>query len=92
MIIHLHKNFKKSYKKLTESQKNKFKERRNLFMVNEFHPILNNHALSGEYEGYRSINITGDLRVLYKRSFSTNKKDGDLVMFVKIDSHSNLYG
>ena len=85
MIIHLHRNFKKSYKKLTESQKYKFKERRNLFMANEFHPILNNHALSGEYEGYRSINITGDLRVLYRR-------EGEVVIFVTIDSHSNLYG
>lgn len=85
MIVHLHKNFKKGYKKLTESQKNKFKERRDLFMSNEFHPILNNHALSGQYEGYRSINITGDLRVLYK-------KNGEFVMFVKIDTHSNLYG
>lgn len=85
MTIHLHKNFKKTYKKLTEPQKKKFKERRNLFMINEFDPILNNHALSGEYVGYRSINITGDLRVLYK-------KNGDFVTFIKIDSHSNLYG
>ena len=54
-------------------------------MANEFHPILNNHALSGEYEGYRSINITGDLRVLYRR-------EGEVVIFVTIDSHSNLYG
>lgn len=85
MTIHLHKNFKKTYKKLTEPQKKKFKERRNLFMINEFDPILNNHALSGEYVGYRSINIAGDLRVLYK-------KNGDFVTFIKIDSHSNLYG
>ena len=85
MIIHLHKSFKKNYKKLTESQKKKFKDRRNLFLQEEYDPILNNHALSGKYAGYRSINITGDLRVLFK-------KDGDLVMFVKIDTHSNLYG
>lgn len=85
MIIHLHKSFKKNYKKLTESQKKKFKERRTLFMTNEFDQILNNHALSGKYVGYRSINITGDLRVLYK------KEDG-AVMFITIDSHSNLYG
>lgn len=85
MIIHLHKSFKKKYKKLTESQKNKFKERRTLFMTNEFDQILNNHALSGKYQGYRSINITGDIRVLYK-------KEDDLVTFVAIDNHSNLYG
>lgn len=85
MNVRLHKNFKRRYKKLTESQKNRFKERRNLFLKDEFDPILNNHALSGKYTGYRSINVTGDLRVLYIR-------DGDIVIFVTIDSHSNLYG
>lgn len=85
MIVRLHKNFKKRYKKLTEFQKNKFKERRNLFLRDEFDPILNNHALRGKYTGYRSINITGDLRVLYKR-------EGDIVIFVTIGKHSNLYG
>ena len=85
MIVHLHRSFKKKYKRLTESQKKKFKERRNLFLMDEFNSILNNHALSGRYSGYRSINITGDLRVLYKR-------DGNFVIFVTIDTHSNLYG
>lgn len=85
MIVNLHKNFKKHYKKLTESQKRKFKERRDLFMQDEFNPVLNNHALRGKYQGYRSINITGDLRVIYKKEL------GD-VLFVAIGSHSNLYG
>jgi len=91
MIIHLHRNFKKHYKqsfstnkKLTESQKKKFKQRRNLFLQDEFDPILNNHALKGKYEGYRSINIAGDLRVIYKT-------EAEVVIFVTIDSHSNLY-
>lgn len=47
MIIQLHKNFKKQYEKLTDSQKRKFKERRNVFLQDEFNPILNNHALKG---------------------------------------------
>ena len=85
MIVHLHRNFKKQYKRLSESQKNKFKQRRNLFLSDEFDPILNNHALKGKYLGYRSINITGDLRVLYK-------KEGNMMIFTVIDTHSNLYG
>ena len=84
MILRAHKNFKKGYKKLSQSQKNKFKERRNLFLQDEFNPILNNHALTGEYKGYRSINVTGDIRVVFKR-------EDDSVTFIKIDSHSNLY-
>lgn len=85
MIIYLHKNFAKGYRKLTNSQKNKFKERRDIFLRDEYNPILNNHALQGKYEDYRSINISGDLRVIFKRG------END-VIFVAIDSHSNLYG
>lgn len=84
ILIKLHKNFIKQYQKLRLSEKIKFKERRNLFLQDEFNPILNNHPLKGKYLGYRSINITGDLRVIYKRL-------KDYVIFVTIDSHSNLY-
>ena len=85
MNISLHKDFEKQFVKLTPNQQKKFKERRNIFLQEQFHPILNNHALQGKYLGFRSINITGDLRAIFK-------KEGDDVMFVAIDSHSNLYG
>lgn len=85
MRIKLHKHFEKQYKKLKESEKKKFKERRDLFLQDEFSPVLNNHLLKGKYQGYRSINIKGDLRLVYKR-------DGYEVVFVTIDNRSNLYG
>ena len=86
MEIRLHRSFDKDYKKLKLSEKKKFKERRDIFLKDEFDLILNNHLLKGKYQGFRSINITGDLRAVYKR---INK---DIVIFVAIDSHSNLYG
>lgn len=85
MEIKLHRNFEKQYKKLSDSLKQKFKERRNLFLRNQFDPILNNHALTGKYGGFRSINITGDIRVIFK-------KDGENAIFITIGSHSRLYG
>lgn len=85
MKIILHKDFIKQYPKLRESEKSKFKKRRTLFMQDEFDPVLNNHSLKGKYSGYRSINITGDLRVIFQ-------KNGDEVIFVAIGSHSSLYG
>jgi len=85
MKIFLHKNFAKKYKKLNQKEKEKFKEKRNIFLQNPFHPILNNHELHGRYKGYRSIKITADLRVIYE----VIKKD--VVLFLTIDSHSNLY-
>jgi addiction module RelE/StbE family toxin len=85
MTIRAHKNFKKQFNKLTESQKEKFRDRRNIFLQDEFHPILNNHMLKGKYGGYRSINVGGDLRAIFK-------KNSDDIFFIAIGSHSKLYG
>lgn len=46
---------------------------------------LHNHILSGKYTNYRSINITGDYRALYKQ---VSEKE---VIFVKLGTHSQLY-
>lgn len=83
--IRFHKNFEKQYKKLRESDQLQTIERLSLFSRDEFNPILNNHPLSGKYKGYRSINITGDIRALYKY------QNPSACIFVIIDSHSNLY-
>lgn len=85
MTIKYHKDFTKAYKKLPSNVKDKLKARLILFEQDEFNSLLNNHSLKGKYLGIRSINITGDLRALYQ-------KGGHIVIFVSIDSHSNLYG
>ena len=84
MQLLTHKNFDKAYAKLPDKVKAKFKLRRNLFLVNEFNPVLNNHPLSGEFFGFRSINITGDYRAIYMER-------GNVVIFLKIGTHSELY-
>jgi addiction module RelE/StbE family toxin len=84
MVIVYHKNFIKNSKNLTSREKTKLVERLRIFGKDEFNPILNNHALKGKYLGHRSINISGDLRALYKMS-------GNKVIFVSIGSHSKLY-
>ncbi|MBI3459286.1 type II toxin-antitoxin system mRNA interferase toxin, RelE/StbE family [Candidatus Azambacteria bacterium] len=85
MKIELHRNFIKKYYKLTVKIQEKFKERRNLFLIDQFHPLLNNHALSGKYDNCRSINITSDIRVIFSL-----RPDGTIV-FITIGSHSELY-
>lgn len=85
MNVSSHKGFEKDYKKLPKKIQEKFKERILLFQEDQFDPVLNNHSLRGQYLGYRSINITGDLRAIFK-------KNGNDIIFVAIDSHSNLYG
>lgn len=85
MIINYHKDFLKDFKKLPKKIKEKFKERQLLFERDEFNPVLNNHALKGRWLGYRSMNVTGDIRAIFKR-------DAESALFVAIDKHSNLYG
>lgn len=45
--IFLHKNFEKKYKKLEEKERKRFKKRLNLFLIDEFNPLLNNTCLKG---------------------------------------------
>lgn len=84
MIINFHKDFTKRFKLLPKNIQIKFKERLIIFEEDQSDAILNNHALKGKYLGYRSINVTGDIRAIYK-------KTEENVIFIDIDSHSNLY-
>jgi len=63
----------------------KFLVRVALFSENKFNLILHNHALSGKYEGFRSINITGDMRAVFQDF-------GNTVVFICLGTHSQLYG
>lgn len=85
MDILFNRNFKRQYKKLRIIEREKTQQRLRLFMQDQNNPILNNHALKGEYCGFYSINIAGDLRALYRLV----KKD--VALFIIIDTHSNLY-
>lgn len=85
MKIFFGKDFNKKYKKLRHNIQKKVDQRILMFSQNPFDPILNNHPLSGEYTGYRSINITGDYRALYEALGQ------DKVQFITIGTHSELY-
>jgi len=85
MILVFHKDFKKKYQKLPPKIVKKLDDRLRIFKEDEFDPVLNNHALKGKWLGYRSINVTGDIRVIFKR-------ETESALFVAIDNHSNLYG
>ena len=85
MKILLHRNFEKKYVKLSPKLKERFKERRNVFLEKPLHPQLNNHPLTGNRAGQWSINITGDIRAVYIF------EGKDTIVFIDIDLHSNLY-
>ncbi len=86
MRFRTHFVFDKMYAKLREGERQRFKERRDLFLTSPFHPLLRTHPLQGRYEGFWSINVGGDLRALYKY------ESRDSVIFSKIGTHHHLFG
>ena len=85
MRIRYKSPFLKRYAKLSASLRAKCDERIHLFATEPSHPLLYNHALQGDRLEQWSINVTGDWRALYEFV------DADTVIFVDIDTHSNLY-
>ena len=85
MRLQYHSKFQKQLQKLPIERQLAVKARLILFEQKPFIAILNNHALKGRYEGYRSINITGDMRAIFI------VLDKNRVEFVYIGSHSQLY-
>lgn len=86
MQIEYSRRFIKELKRAPQKIQVAFRDRLALFVENKFHPILNHHVLGGELDGCRSINITGDWRAVYEEL-----KNGDVVFFVMIGTHSQLY-
>ena len=86
MKIDYHKKFLKAFDKLPAKIREKFYDRLRIFSLDPFNPLLNNHSVDRAYPNWRSINITGDYRALYELI------NDDTVVFMKISTHSELYG
>lgn len=84
MIVYYHKNFKKQFRKLPKKITDKFLENLKIFISKSNLQKIHNHQLHGKWASYRSINITADLRAIYRI-------EGDIIVFVAIGSHSELY-
>jgi addiction module RelE/StbE family toxin len=78
--------FKKQYRKLPKNIQARVDSRIRLFLEDPFNEILRNHPLSGEYSDCRSINITGDYRIIYEED------TGGFIKFLLIGTHDELYG
>jgi len=85
MKVKFHKSFTKDYRGLDGKIKKAFRGRLELFFKNQYNVKLSNHPLRGRWHGYRSINITGDFRAVYKA------QDDDTAIFIACGTHSKLY-
>jgi addiction module RelE/StbE family toxin len=82
----LSKQFEKDFARLPITIKKKAIATLEKFIENPQNPSLRNHGLTGKWKGHFSINVTNDTRAIY---FVLEE---DLVRFVAIGSHSELYG
>jgi len=85
MIIQFEKIFEKQFKKFPQKIQGKFHTRLEMFSSNTKHPLLKNHKLHGVWVSHRSINITGDIRAIYK------EESERIVIFVAMGTHGELY-
>lgn len=80
------RSFQKQYSKLPPKIQKSFKERLRLFLTDQSDPRLRIHPLRGKYRGYWSINVTGDVRALFRWEGET------IVIFTFIGTRSEIYG
>lgn len=90
MQYFLSKSFEKQFKKLPQKIKNRAVERLQLFITDPMDSRLNNHPLAGEWAGYRSVNITANIRAVNKE-MNEGKSGRNIVRLDAIGSHSELY-
>jgi len=79
------KRFNKQFKKFDKKIQTAFAKRLKIFVKDQYSPVLHNHKLAGKYKNYCSINITGDVRLIFEL-------EGDICWLVEIGTHSELYG
>ncbi|MCL5746966.1 MAG: hypothetical protein M1277_01645 [Patescibacteria group bacterium] len=78
----------KKLKKLNVRTRKSFKERIEIFQLNPFDPILDNHPLERELIGYRSIDITTDYRAIFEELHEGGER---IYYFFLIGTHDELY-
>ncbi len=85
MRITTTEKFDKQFRKQSQKIQKEFAKRIELFLVDINNPMLNTHKLSGKLKDLWSFNMSGDIRVVFDKSF------GEIIVLEAIGSHSELY-
>ena len=81
--------FLKQFRKAPLPIKKAARNRIDLFLKDPFNPLLYNHLLTGKFKEMRSINVTGDWRIIFKEDNDRGLKK--VIVFMMIGTHSQLY-
>ena len=82
----LSKRFEKDFSKLPKQTKKKVIIVLQRFVDDPQDESLRSHSLSGKWNKHYSIDVTGDIRAVYVYI------EKNIVHFVAVGSHSQLYG
>lgn len=82
------RQFKKQLRQAPNKIQESFRKRRELFLENASHPQLHNHPLTGQWQGCRSFNVTGDWRAIFTEKRGSS---GLSLLFIALGTHSQLY-
>ncbi len=78
--------FKNNYRKLPTPIRMRADRTILLFCNDPFEPLLNNHPLHGVYRNHRSLDVTGDFRIVYREI------EPEIALLIDIGTHHELYG
>ena len=85
MKAEFHKTFDKQLAKFPKKRRDKVIDTVGIYLDDPLDVVLRNHALSGEWAGFRSISAGGDLRLHFEMIDETT------ALFVAVGTHSQLY-
>ena len=89
-LVQRTKGFEKAFLKLQKKWQTKFIKQLELFLDDEFHPLLRTHELKGDREGNWSFSVTHDVRAIYKKEI-INERTVIIFTFIDIGSHGKVY-
>lgn len=81
--------FIKQHKKAPHKIQLAWEKRFELFLKDQFNPLLKNHQLTGGYKGDKSINVTGDWRAIFTQM--EDEEGNTYILFKFLGTHSQLY-
>lgn len=89
-IIQRTKRFEKMFVKLSKKLQNKFLEKLELFIDDEFNTSLDTHQLKGKQMNEWSFSLTGDYRVIYTKKV-TEKRTLIVFTLIRVGTHNTVY-
>lgn len=81
--------FLKKLKRSDVRIRKSFKQRIAIFLLSPQDKQLNNHALTRDWQGHRSIDITSDWRAVYQE---ITEGKTTFAFFIALGTHKELYG